>query len=167
MWVLQRTKWAVVEVSLVILSLPQSSGFWETLVGWGWGGDCACIPLALSYPIYLLLGVFSRFSCVLLFVTPWTVACQAPLSMGFSQQEYWSGLPFPSPGDLPDPGIKPVSPLSSALAGGFFTLNHQGSPPLGQRVLRINSHVHITLLIVMLVHAKWGTNCCQWHNMEQ
>ena len=43
-------------------------------------------------------------------VTPWTLAQQAPLSMGFSRQEYWSGLPFPSPGDLPDPGIKPRSP---------------------------------------------------------
>ena len=46
------------------------------------------------------------------FVTPWTVAHQAPLSMGFSRQEYWSGLPFPSPGDLPDPGIEPESPAS-------------------------------------------------------
>ena len=52
------------------------------------------------------------------FVTPWTVACQVPLSMEFSTQEYWSGVPFPSPGDLPDPGIKPASP---ALAGEFFT----------------------------------------------
>ena len=43
-----------------------------------------------------------------LFVTPWTAACQAPLSMEFSRQAYWSGLPFPSPGDLPNPGIKPV-----------------------------------------------------------
>ena len=50
------------------------------------------------------------FSCVLLFETPWTVACQAPLSMGFPRQEYWSGLPFPSPGDLPDPGVEPASP---------------------------------------------------------
>ena len=49
-------------------------------------------------------------SCVQLFATPWTVAYQAPPSMGFSRQEYWSGLPFPSPGDLPDPGIKPWSP---------------------------------------------------------
>jgi len=49
-------------------------------------------------------------SCVRLFVTPWTVAYQAPPSMGFSRQEYWSGLPFPSPGDLPHPGIKPRSP---------------------------------------------------------
>ena len=49
-------------------------------------------------------------SCVRLFVTPWTVAYKAPLSMEFSRQEYWSGLPFPSPGDLPDPGIEPWSP---------------------------------------------------------
>ena len=52
--------------------------------------------------------------CVRLFVTPWTVAHQAPPSMGFSRQEYWSGLPFPSPGDLPDPGIKPRSPAFQA-----------------------------------------------------
>ena len=53
--------------------------------------------------------------------TPWTVAGQAPLSMGFSRQECWSGLPCPSPGDLPDPGIKPESLMSPILAGGFFT----------------------------------------------
>ena len=53
--------------------------------------------------------------CVCLFATTWTVARQAPLSMGFSSQEYWRGLPFPPPGDLPDPGIKPASPVSPAL----------------------------------------------------
>ena len=63
------------------------------------------------------------FSRVWLFVTPWTVACQAPLSMAFHRQEYWSGLPFPPPGDLPDPGIKPRSP---PLAGGFFTTEPPG-----------------------------------------
>ena len=55
-------------------------------------------------------------SRVRLFATPWTVARQAPLSMGFSRQEYWSGLPFPSPGDLPDPGIEPRSPTLHADA---------------------------------------------------
>ena len=55
------------------------------------------------------------------FQTPWTAALQAPLSMGFSRQEYWSGLPCPPPGDLPDPGIKPAVLKSPALAGGFFT----------------------------------------------
>ena len=54
-------------------------------------------------------------------MTPWTVAHQAPLSMGFSRQEYWSGLPFISPGDLPDPGLEPASLASPALAGRFFT----------------------------------------------
>ena len=56
---------------------------------------------------------------------PWNVAHQAFLSFGFSRKEYWSGLPFPSPGDLPDPGIKPTSP---ALAGRFLPLSHQGKP---------------------------------------
>ena len=64
--------------------------------------------------------MLSRFSCVWLFVTPWTVACQAPLFMEFSRQEYWSGLPFPLPGDLPDPGIEPTSLALPAWAGKFF-----------------------------------------------
>ena len=55
------------------------------------------------------------------FETLWTVAHQAPLSMGFSRQEHWSGLPFPPPGDLPDPGIEPASLAAPVLAGGFFT----------------------------------------------
>ena len=59
-------------------------------------------------------------SRVPLFATPWALAYQAPPSMGFSRQEYWSGLLFPSPGDLPDPGIEPVSFMSPALASGFF-----------------------------------------------
>ena len=59
--------------------------------------------------------------------TSWTIACQAPLSMGFPRQNCWSRLPFPSPGDLPDPGIKPMSPVSPALAGRL-SLCHLGSP---------------------------------------
>ena len=59
-------------------------------------------------------------SHVRLFVTPWTLAYQAPPSMGFSRQEYWSGLPFPSPGDLPDPGIVLTSLVPPILAGGFL-----------------------------------------------
>ena len=58
----------------------------------------------------------TQLSRVQLFVTPWTVADQAPLSMGFSRQEYWSGLPFPSPEDLPNPGIEPWSPAWQADA---------------------------------------------------
>ena len=65
--------------------------------------------------------VLSHFSCLWLFVTLWTIVCQVPLSMGFFRQENWSGLPCPSPGDLPDPGIKPTSLKSPSLAGEFFT----------------------------------------------
>ena len=60
-------------------------------------------------------------SSILAWETPWTVAHQAPLSMGFSRQEYWSGLPCYPPEDLPDPGIKPKSPMSPGLAGVFLT----------------------------------------------
>ena len=61
-------------------------------------------------------------SCVRLFVIPWTVAHQAPPSMGFSRQEYWSGLPFPSPGDLPDPGIEPRSPALQADTSKSYSI---------------------------------------------
>ena len=63
--------------------------------------------------------------------TPWTVAHQAPLSMGFSRQKYWRRLLFPSPGDLPDPGIGPASPTSSASQADSLLLSHQGSPSKG------------------------------------
>ena len=62
------------------------------------------------------------------FPMPWRVARQAPLSMGFPSHEYWSGLPFPSPGDRSDPGIEPLSPVSPALAGGFIITELQGKP---------------------------------------
>ena len=67
------------------------------------------------------------------FVTPYTVVCQSPLSMGFPRQEYWSGLPFPSPGVVLDPGIEPRSP---SLAGGFFT-----TEPPGQLAHRIGPNL--------------------------
>ena len=67
-------------------------------------------------------------SHVRLFVTPWTVIHQAPLSMGFSRQEYWSELPFPSPGDLPDTGIKFTSPVSPALQVDSLPLEPSGKP---------------------------------------
>ena len=70
--------------------------------------------------------MLSSFSCVPLFAIPWTIACQAPLSMAFSRQEHWRGFlnteePFPPLGDLPDPEIQPASLMSPALAGVFFT----------------------------------------------
>ena len=76
----------------------------------GWRILCSC-QVASWVGIFPEVTVLNR---VQLFATPWTVACQAPLSMGFSRQEHWSGLPFPSPGDLPDPGIIPGSPTLQA-----------------------------------------------------
>ena len=72
--------------------------------------------------------VLSRFNRVRLFVTLWTGAYQVPLSMGFSRQKYWSGLPCPHPGDLPDPGIKPL--VSPVLASGFFTASATWEAPV-------------------------------------
>ena len=77
-------------------------------------------------PVYML----SCFSRVRLFATPWTVACQTPLSMEFSRQEYWNGLPCPPPGDLPDPGIEIVSTAAPASQMDSFLLGHPGSPTL-------------------------------------
>ena len=72
--------------------------------------------------------VIPLLSGVQLFATPWTVAQQAPLPMGFPRQEYWNGLSFPPPGDLPDPGIEPESPASAALAGRFFMAEPPAKP---------------------------------------
>ena len=79
--------------------------------------------------MYMHVCVLSHFSRVQLCVTP-TVARQASLSMEFSRQEYWNGLPFPFPGDLSDPGIKPVSP---ALAGRFITPGPPEEPRMNQK----------------------------------
>ena len=76
-------------------------------------------PFERDFPLYAC--VLSHFGRVRLFATLWTIARQAALSMRFSKQEHWSGLPCSPPGDLPDPGIKPESLMSPALAGGFFT----------------------------------------------
>ena len=81
----------------------------------GQDSGCACPRRALHE------CVLSHFSSVQFFATPWTVARQAPLSMGFSSQEHWSGLPCPPPGDLPDLGIEAASLTSPAMAGRFFT----------------------------------------------
>ena len=87
------------------------------------GGENSLGECLVEIDISLLL----LFSCEVVsdsFTTPWTV-CQAPVSMGFPRQEYWSGLPFPSPGDLSNPGIEPTFPT---LAGGFFTTEPAGKP---------------------------------------
>ena len=102
---------------------------------------CMCVYIYIYIYIYIHACVCESSSHVWLSATPWTVACQAPLSMEFSRQEYWSGLPFPSPGDLPDPGIKPASPcipMPSALAGGSFTTSTTWGVP-------INIYVYVSV----------------------
>ena len=87
-------------------------------------------------------------SCVWLFATPWTVACLAPLSMGFSRQEYWSGLRCPPPEDLPDPGIESTSPAFPALADRFFTTEPPGK-----------SHKHEAAFLNLCVYLFWPVPC--------
>ena len=77
--------------------------------------------------------------------TPWSVACQAPLSMEFSRQEYWTGLPFSPPGDLPDPAMATASSVTPALAGRFFTTAPPGKPHL----IPI---INLIIIIILAVH---------------
>ena len=81
----------------------------------------------VSVVLVKVLLLLSHFSHVRLFMTMWTIALQAPLLMGFSRQEYWSGLPCPPPGHLPDPGMEHVPLISPALAGEFFTTKPPGT----------------------------------------
>ena len=81
--------------------------------------------------------------------TPWTVACQAPLSMGFSRQEYWSGLLFPSPGDLSNTGIELQFPASPELAGGFFT--EPPEKPTVHYYIVIKKHIIAEHLITVFI----------------
>ena len=84
--------------------------------------------------VLFLITVFmlSRFSHVQLFATLWTVACQAPLSIGFSRQEYWSGLPWHPPGDFPKPRIEPMSPASPALRMDVLPTEPPGKSYMGK-----------------------------------
>ena len=96
----------------------------------------------------MFVCVLSCFSHVQLFVAPRTAARQAPLSMGFSRQEYWSGLPCPPPGDLPNPGIEPESPVSPALAGRFFTTSVTGEAQY------THTHIHIHVVVQSLSRVR-------------
>ena len=87
------------------------------------------------------------FSHVWLFATPWTVTHQAPPSMGFSRQKYWSGVPLPSPGDLPNPGIEPGSP---ALHADPLTSEHQGSPSLKEYPNYLCNRIESYILLCLL-----------------
>ena len=103
-------------------------------------------------PILIHAFVLSCFSCVWLFVTQWTLARQAPLSTGFSRQEYWSGLPCPPPGDLPNPGIESRSP---ALQGSLYCLSHQGNPLKALHLV----HTVDWFIIIELTVSKQCNSC--------
>ena len=98
---------------------------------WVFLGACSIFTACFLLSSLRVLTLLGSKACVLshvqLFATPWTIACQALLCTGFSRQEYCSGLPFPTPGDLPDPGIEAVSP---ALQVNSLPLRHQGSPSM-------------------------------------
>ena len=100
--------------------------------------------------------MLSHFCYVWLFAPPWTIAHQAPLSMGFSRQEYWSGLPCLPPGDLPDPGIEPTSVTPPTLAGGFFitTSATWEAQPLVQ-----SGHLLFSWLVVSNSATPWAVAC--------
>ena len=113
----------------LLLSLLSFSASMSPLLLWRKFYQCP-----FQSPMLLLIGnktvrsspcVLNRFSRVRLFVILWTVACHSPLSLGFSRQEHWSGLPCPPPEDLPDPGTETACP---ALAAGFFFTESQGKP---------------------------------------
>ena len=97
--------------------------------------------------------VLSRFSCVHFFVTLWTVALQAPLSLAFSRQEQWSGLPCPLPGDVSNPGIEPTSLMSPVLVGRFFITSATWEAPI-----KVISSVQ-SLSLVRLFVTPWTTAC--------
>ena len=98
--------------------------------------------------------VLNHFSHVQFFVTLWAVAHQAPLSMGFSRQDYWSGLPLPPPGGLPDPGTEPTCVTSPALAGCFFTTSATREAPttldsvLKSRAVTLLTKAHVVKAMV-------------------
>ena len=105
---------------------------------------------------WLMKTASCLYSVVWLFETPCTEALQAPLSIGFSRQEYWSGLPCPPPGDLPNPGMEPAFPVSPALQEDSFPLSHQGCHggfPVSTSVLQTESHLWA---LFNTTRASWG-----------
>ena len=108
-------------------------------------------------------------SCVCFCVTPWTVAHQASLSMGFSRQEYWSGLPCPPPGGFPDPGIKTASLVSPALAEVSLSLNYLGSPKNYNTALKHGAPASCQPLRWVWCHYQlisYGSECTLQHRLH-
>ena len=119
--------------------------------------------LQISFPtlrvvFHCLICVLSHFSQVQLFETLWTVAHQTPLSMGFSRQEYWSGLPCPPPGALPDPEIEPTSLMSPVLAGRFFITHTTFTPLMVFFDEQICNNINVILFTHLFLYSQcfWG-----------
>ena len=109
--------------------------------------------------------MLSHFSPVQFLATPWTVARQAPLSIGFSRQKCWSGLPYPLPGDFPNPGIKPMSLTSPALEGGFFTTSTTWETPSKKKAIRC---LEDSFFIIQIQHGRGetgGSRCRSQHGV--
>ena len=119
----------------------------------------------------MCISLFAK-SCISLFAIPWIVAHQAPLTTGLSRQEYWSRLPCSSPGDFPDPGIKPLSPVSPALYADSLLLSYLGSPyysitlvKLWHFILQRKNFYFLVLVSVMYRHGSLSllkTNLIAW-----
>ena len=130
--------------------------------------------IQLESVIITYIYMLSQFSHVPLFATLWVVACQAPLSVGFSRQEHWTVLPFPSPGDLPDPGIEPASLMSPALAGRFFATSATGKPLNFMYIhlfiylymyIYIHRHVYICVCVYIYIYIYICLPYCLMHDI--
>ena len=113
------------------------------------------------YFFYMGVLVLSCFNSYLTLCDPWTVPCQAPLFMGFSRQEYWNGLPCPPPGDPPDPGIEPTSPVSPALADRFFTTSTTWEAHITHTYKHIFKVIYICVCVCVCVYS-WITVLHIW-----
>ena len=130
------------KVDYVEFQLPHNQSIRGMSTSWSRTLKLSPSPVLMRFMRFIYIGfVLTRcmhacmqscFSHVWLFATLWTIACQTSLSMGFSRQEYWSGLPWPPPGDLLDPGIEPVSLISPVLVGGFFTTSTTWEAPVAR-----------------------------------
>ena len=140
--------WAILKVLIAFLTRLLLLSFMFWCLGFSYE-ILASGPGIEPTPSVLEGEVLTLPACMLclVFATSWIVAHLAPLSMGFSRQEYWSGLPCPPPGDLPDPGIEPVSPVALALQVDSLPLSHLGSPVLTTGPPQIGCLCLICLLI--------------------
>ena len=146
-------------------SLTQYTWVWASSGSWWWTGKLGVLQSLGSQRVghnlatELIKLAFRSMPAqslnpVWLFLTPWIVACHTPLPIEFSRLEYWNGLPFPPPGDLPDPEIEPMSPMSPAFTGSFCTTEPSRGPKLDQWQISRISYLRYCCLIVVY---SWET----------